>query len=75
MPASTLIQLEILPAKRKKAQVSYLDEDDELDELLGVPKRSTLLPECEDDADDNDDGGAYGSRKVISALSLHLMCV
>jgi hypothetical protein len=52
-----------LPAKRKRAQVSYLDQDDELDQLLPFQDAGTLT-----DATDDDDT-TYGSRKVGVGLS------
>ncbi|KAK5113035.1 hypothetical protein LTR85_011057 [Meristemomyces frigidus] len=66
MANSTLIQAVILPAKRKRAQVSYLDEDEELDDLLGVREDTAVTQEPDDDADDDD--VTYGSRKVSLTL-------
>lgn len=50
-----------LRAKRKRAQVSYFEQDDELDELLGVEAKDAIAA---DDVEMVDEEGVYGSEKV-----------
>ncbi|KAK4542477.1 hypothetical protein LTR36_006729 [Oleoguttula mirabilis] len=59
------LQTVTLPAKRKRAQVSYLDEDDELDGLLGVDNDRNQ--DAEDESGDDD--VTYGSRKRVKKAS------
>ncbi|KAK3111505.1 hypothetical protein LTR53_013186 [Teratosphaeriaceae sp. CCFEE 6253] len=54
----------MLPAKRKRAQVSYFEQEaDELDALLGVPDDSTAV-----DSDDSDSDLSFGSVKFAHAI-------
>ncbi|KAK3622651.1 hypothetical protein LTR56_014307 [Elasticomyces elasticus] len=50
-------------AKRKRAQVSYLDEDDELDELLEIRERFADVVD-----DESDDDLSFGSHKDPQAI-------
>ena len=57
-------------SKRKRAQVSYLDEDDKLDELLGVHDEGYASQESELDVDGDT---TYGSSKVrLARHALHV---
>ena len=56
-------------SKRKRAQVSYLDEDEALDELLGGDDEGYASQGSELDIDDDT---TYGSSKVrLTRLALH----
>jgi len=63
LPAATRVAemtAAALPAKRKRAQVSYLDDGDaELDEMLGV-----VVVTVPADDDDSDVDMSFGSHKV-----------
>ena len=56
-------------SKRKRAQVSYLDQDEELDKLLGGDDEGYASQGSELDIDDDT---TYGSSKVrLTRLALH----
>lgn len=77
MATSTVTAAAVCTTKRKRGQVSYLDEDDELDALLGINHAGEVVDNVAVPIDyDDDDTTTYGSKKVILAsFHPHFSCL
>ena len=71
MATMTAASATVLPAKRKRAVISYAEEDDQLDNILQAEADAPAEVVVVDSDSDLDSDLEYGSRKVCCSQSAH----